>query len=217
LLFIEVLAAAIYVSAEEPYQVEWSAQLGSNADDYCRSVAVDSNGAAYVAGYTSTTGASSATQRSDFDAWIAKLDSQGGLLWKKPISSSDWDFGWAIAVDASGGAFVAGRTRGNLASKNQGDYDAWLAKFDSSGAQLWITQPGTSGSDSIRSVAVDSKGAVYMTGRTTGDLAGPNPGWYDACIAKIDSGGADVWKTQFGSSAIDCSNSVALIRRARST
>ena len=209
-LLIEIVAATIDVKAEEPYQVEWTAQLGSNGDDYCRSVAVDLTGAVYVAGYTSIQGTPPATRRSNFDAWIAKLDSQGSLLWKKPIESSEWEFGWAVAVDASGGALVAGRTEGNLAGENQGETDAWLAKFDSSGAQLWIQQLGTTGPDSIRSVAVDAQGAVYVTGRTLGNLAGPNSGWYDAWVAKFDPSGAVVWKTQFGSKAIDCSNSIAV-------
>ena len=48
----------------------------------------------------------------------------------------------------------------------------------------WKRQLGTSDSDASSSVATDSNGNVYISGDTTGSLAGANQGSYDACVVK---------------------------------
>ena len=207
-LLAAVLGTVSQVKAEAPYQVEWTAQLGSRHDDYSYSVAVDSEGATYLAGYTR--GNLAGTNRGGFDAWLAKFDSSGRELWRKQLGSSEWDFCWSVVVDASGSISATGRTKGDLAGHNQGDYDAWLAKFDGRGALLWKNQIGTTRSDSSRSLAVDRAGAVYVAGRTAGDLAGTNQGLYDVWLAKFDSAGAEVWRKQLGSNATDHTNSIAV-------
>ena len=46
--------------------------------------------------------------------------------------------------------------------------DAWLAKYDSNGDQLWLQQLGIKDDDEANGVAVDSAGNIYITGYTDG-------------------------------------------------
>lgn len=49
---------------------------------------------------------------------------------------------------------------------------------------MWKKQLGTSNQDESYGVTVDSKGNVYISGRTEGSLGGANQGGQDAWITK---------------------------------
>lgn len=82
-------------------------------------------------------------------------------------------------------------------------YDAYIAKYDLAGNQLWIRQFGTASDDNATGVAVDASG-VYVMGYTNGILSGPsNFGSSDAFIKKYDHNGNELWTTQFGTAGLD--------------
>jgi hypothetical protein len=62
----------------------------------------------------------------------------------------------------------------------------------------WNRQLGTSGVDQATAVDIDALGNVYVTGRTSGSLDGPNAGGYDLFLRKYDASGAVQWNHQFG-------------------
>lgn len=92
--------------------------------------------------------------------------------------------------------------------ENQGDRDAWVAKYDvGSGTQLWINQFGSAERDGAVSVALDGVGGVYIVGSTKGKLPGSdvdNEGSFDGFLAKHDaSSGKQLWVTQLGNAKQD--------------
>ena len=92
---------------------------------------------------------------------------------------------------------------GNSAS---GMVDAWIAKYDSSGAQTYITQFGTASDDYLNALAVDSSDDIYCGGYTEGAFSGfTNDGALkDAWFGKfLNSSGAQSWLEQFGSNGAD--------------
>ena len=117
--------------------------------------------------------------------------------WNTFLGSSNLDYGYSIAVDSSGNAYVVGRsdaTWGSPINPLSGQSDAFVAKLDSSGNLTWHTFLGGSGHDRGRAIAVDGDGNVYVTGRTDAtwgdDPVRPYTSDYDAFAAKLDSGGA---------------------------
>ncbi len=194
--------------AEAPYQVAWTAQIGTSAGDGSRSVAVDASGNVYISGWTQ--GDLGGPNAGDWDALLSKFDPSGNELWTTQIGTSSRDDSYSVAVAASGDVYISGKTRGDLGGANAGWYDASLSKFDSSGNELWTTQIGTSDGDESRSVAVAASGDVYISGRTEGDLGGPSAGGRDAFLSKFDASGNEVWTTQIGTSSSDYSESVAV-------
>ena len=130
--------------------------------------------------------------------------------WKRQIGTSVFDRSDSVALDAFGNAYITGYTRGDLGGSNAGGDDAFLSKFDSAGNELWTSQIGSTEQDLSYSVAVDASGNVYISGNTTGDLGGPNAGFYDAFLSKFDSSGNEAWTTQIGTKQWDRSSSVAV-------
>lgn len=81
--------------------------------------------------------------------------------------------------------YISGSTGGSLGGANQGDYDTWVAKYNSAGALVWKKQLGTFSSDSSSGVATDSNSNVYISGNTGGSLGGAFQGGFDdAWVAK---------------------------------
>lgn len=112
----------------------------------------------------------------------------------------------AIFVDSSGQVYVGGYVLGLLDStqSSAGNYDAFIAKYDSSGTQLWARQFGSSQADFVSTVAVDAAGNVYVAGTTLGSLGGfTNAGATDMFASEFDSNGNQLWIQQAGSAAID--------------
>jgi hypothetical protein len=117
-----------------------------------------------------------------------------------------------VAVDGAGNAFVVGGTDGTLPGQgSSGDSDAYTRKYDPAGNTLWFHQFGTPGADEAEAVAVDSTGAAYLVGRTEGSLGDhASAGGFDAYVQRVGPAGNQAWTTQFGSSADDYAQSVAL-------
>lgn len=171
--------------------IAWTRQFGYIIGDVAYSVVVDRLGNVYVAG-----GSSHALDWHSFlreevfgvdGAFLRKYDSSGNEIWTITFGASFLIIPTSVAVDSSGGVYVAGVTGGTLLSQSSsGGWDAFLRKYDSSGRELWTLQFGSSQIDQARSVAVDSSGNVYVAGYTGGILPGQSSsGGTDAFIRKF--------------------------------
>ena len=180
----------------------WTTQFDTTGFDFATAGAIDHVGQIYVAGYT--TDDFFVPSNDDRDAFLAKFDPLGQLLWTRKFGTANViDQGWAVAVDGVGNVLVAGVTQGSLGGPNQGGNDVFLLKLNASGDVLWSLQVGTPASDRSRSIAVDAVGNVYLGGLTEGSLGGPSLGRTDAFLLKFDPAGNQQWARQFGTSAYD--------------
>lgn len=101
-----------------------------------------------------------------------------------------------------------------------GDRDAFLVKFDGTGARQWATFMGGYTTEGGSSAAVDGSGNVVITGNTMSSdfpvasgflMSKPGPSWdYDAYVAKFDASGNRLWATYFGGTDVDGSSGVAV-------
>ncbi|MGI8550221.1 MAG: SBBP repeat-containing protein [Dehalococcoidia bacterium] len=95
----------------------YSTFLGGSGTDVSYAIAVDARGFAYVTGAASSTDfptTANAVQRSYgggiADAFVTKLDATGTtLLYSTYLGGSSQDFGFGIAVDGSGNAYLVGQ------------------------------------------------------------------------------------------------------------
>jgi hypothetical protein len=163
----------------------WNTFLGgNNSDTFGSALAVDGSGNVYVAGTCSfaTWGSPVHAFSGGDDAFAAKLDSSGNLIWSTFLGSGGEDHGEAVAVDGSGHVYVAGISRASWGSPvraHSGGYNAFAAKLDSSGNLIWNTFLSGGGD----AVAVDGSGNVYVAGSS---------------VAKLDSNGNPIWNTFLG-------------------
>jgi len=200
--------------------VIYSTYLGGGGDDAANGIAVDSSGAAYVTGNTTSSDFNTRAplqpaSRGASEAFVAKLSPDGSqLVYSTYLGSSGEDAGYGIAVDASGSAYVTGYTAANdfntqapLQSSNRGDFDAFVAKLNPTGSALsYSTYLGGAGGDLGSSIVVNGSGAAYVTGYTTSsDFNTKNPlqatygGGFDVFAAAINpAGSALVYSTYLG-------------------
>jgi hypothetical protein len=183
----------------------WIKQFGTSKTEESSGIAIDSSDNVYLTGYISGELAGSS------DAWVAKYSSNGDRIWFKQFGSATDDSSREIAIDSSDNVYLTGYTFGDLAGTNAGSSDAWIAKYNSNGDRAWIEQLASSSSDYSNNIAIDSKDNIYLTGITTGDLAGTNTtNSLDAWVTKYSSNGDRVWIEQFDSSDSDFSDGIAI-------
>lgn len=181
----------------------WVKQLGSgSAQTFGASVRVDSSGNVFVSG-AARAGLAGNTQHGDFDYLIAKHDSAGNLLWLKQNGvTSKITTGLGMELDSAGNPILSGGTTAGLNGNTQhGNDDYYIAKYDTNGNLVWLTQVGGAASTSTGALAltVDSADNVLVTGYTNASFAGNTlAGAQDAFVAKHDSNGNLTWLKQFG-------------------
>ena len=141
----------------------------------------------------------------------------------------DWTFdeGFSICTDNSGNLYVTGQagsstfpTQTLQGAYNQTTYggggrDAFILKFNSSGARIWATFYGGSSQDRGYSICTDNSGNLYVTGNTHSidfpiqTLQGAynqttyGGGGEDIFILKFNSSCARIWATFYGGSGND--------------
>jgi hypothetical protein len=100
------------------------------------------------------------------------VSAQDVKVWTRFTGSTSDDQGYAVAVDSSGNALVAGATQGSIAGGNAGRYDMFVAKYNAAGTRIWVRQRGSDQREFAYGVATDPSGNIYTTGYTGGDLDG---------------------------------------------
>ncbi|HYO80594.1 MAG TPA: DUF4214 domain-containing protein [Bryobacteraceae bacterium] len=220
--------------------VVWSAFIGGVGADQAMSIALDVDGAIYVSGLTDsanfplapTTAGTRPIQDTiggAQDAFMLKLNPEGSaLVYSTFFGGFGNDVANEIRVDANKQAAVAGTTastnlnaRGGPFAVSSGGSDAWAAKIAENGQGIvWSTYLGGSNADFGNSVAVDSTGAVYVTGstmsigfpRTTGVVQPTirSVNFADAFVTKISATGALVYSTYLGGAVYDDGVSIAV-------
>ncbi|MEA5579085.1 beta strand repeat-containing protein [Anabaena sp. UHCC 0451] len=117
------------------------------------------------------------------------------------FGTSDNDNARGISADSSGNVYVTGYTYGSLpGNTNQGDFDAFVVKYNNDGTQAWVKQFGTAGYDEANGISADSSGNIYVSGNTFRSLAD------NAYIAKYNTNGTQAWIKQFGSNNSEASS-----------
>jgi hypothetical protein len=162
--------------------LEYSTFLGGGARDVGSGIAVDAGGAAYVTGATASDnfplqaplqGTRKSLANID-DAFVTKLNATGtALVYSTYYGGLHGDQGYAIAVDATGAAYVGGYADSmwdfpqvapiGLAAGNN---EAFAAKLDPAGANaVYSSLLGGSDGDMAFAIAVDASANAYLVGQ----------------------------------------------------
>ncbi len=201
----DTLGGAFLAKYDTSGNQQWIRQFGPVVSDSANGVAVDAVGNAYVAGHSS--GPIGADPDSLGGAFLAKYNASGDQLWINQFGPIVFDTANGVAVDAAGNAYVAGYFSGEDGTSDS--RDILLAKYDTSGNQLWIQQFGTAVFDVAYEVAVDAAGNAYVAGESSGDIDG-DPDTLGGVLAKYDTSGNQLWVRQFGPAGTEIAYGVAL-------
>jgi hypothetical protein len=190
-------------------QLSWIKSFGGVWADTGRAIAIGGNGNIYVTGSSddSYTGHDSTM---DPNSFLAIYSPQGEKIKYQTLGFPSGDLGYAIDVANDGSVYIGGALSGAVAQVNAQGVDGYLAKYTSSGEQVWVKLIGEQHREEIHALTVDESGAVYVTGVTEGSLGGDNLGGYDGFVAKYLPSGERLWVSHFGSSGHDYVASITI-------
>ncbi len=208
----------------------WVKGIGGAGEDAGYDVAVDASGNSWVTGYFQGTvnfGLGEAHQTTlaggSQSVFVARFDGSGALVWAKMAGGGAGAIGQGIAVDAAGNSYVTGYVLGGATfgagEPNQttvtgaGNDDIFLARYDSTGALVWVKSAGGTGRDVGAAIAIDPSGNSSITGyfQATASFGVGDPsqtdlvsaGGWDIFVARYDSSGALVWVKRAGGTLDD--------------
>lgn len=168
----------------------WATYYGGQSSDEANTITIDKNsdiifgGGALSTNNIAYNGFKNTIAGSGF---FAKLDSSGARIWGSYFE------GAAIAgltTDDNNDIFFVGSTNKKSLGINtythqntiNGDYDAYLAKFDKDCNSIWGTFYGGSKSESASDVSVDKFGNIFITGMTISKDGIYHKGFIDSSI-----------------------------------
>jgi len=154
-------------------------------------------------------------------------EATGNHLFTLSAGSKMDDHGNSIASDTEGNLYITGNFGGEISFggemlKAKGEYDAYIAKFDSGGKHIWSKSFGgeaemtnMKSKAEATSIAVDEDGNIAISGFFRMDL---NLGgekfvsremFNDIFIAKYDNSGEHLWSKVFSGERNDISQKIA--------
>ncbi|MCM2265204.1 MAG: SBBP repeat-containing protein [Desulfuromonadales bacterium] len=183
-----VIQAASAAVGEYPLDVENMRKVGIAGNQTVIDSGQDGAGNLYVFGETFLETAGYVYR----ELYVAKFDPAGNLLkfWQLG-GSSNFDYGAALAVTASGAFTIACNTHlsDNLYTTYMG-----IASYSANGTLLWSDELSSGAVDEIHDLAVDAAGNIYACGYTTGRLNNKRYGGKeDYFLIKYSPQGGRLW------------------------
>lgn len=149
-------------------------RINNGGTNYVYGIALDSNDNSYVVGtnWDTSKGYYGIPSNGFYDSTISKFNSTGNGIWHRTVGNGGYGQFTKVVVDASDNVYAVGHTRKNgvrkfgTASLN-GDLDATVQGYTSSGDLIFSQAFGGTGEDMCKAVAVDSVNKrLYMVGST---------------------------------------------------
>ncbi len=201
----------------------WYTFLGGSKTDYGYVIALDSSGHVYVAGTSYGTWGDNPvrayTGSTDmYDVFVAKLNSDGSLVWNTFLGGSSYDSPNGITVDSADNIYVAGRSMAKWSETPvrayTASYDAFVARLNTGGSLIWHTFLGGSSVDYAYGLVTDLDGYIYVVGYVSAAWSETPVRAYtkggEGYAAKLNTDGSLIWHTFLGGSGTDYAYNIAL-------
>jgi uncharacterized protein (TIGR03437 family) len=212
------------VEAATPPLIDYVTYLGGSYTDTAAGIAVDSTGAAYVAGNTSSpdfpvTSTNLGTPSTNNCAFVTKFNPSGSAIdFSVCLANSQ---ATAFALDATGNIYLA------IDQFTPFFLSYTVVKLDPSAQNILYT---THIDNQAESLAVDAAGDVYVTGtagpglattqgvyqqqypggQCPGDINAPSSPCSNAFITKLSPSGSVAWSTYLGGTGPDDAHAIAV-------
>jgi hypothetical protein len=151
------------------------------------------------------------------------------LIYSTYIGGTYYDYGYAIAIDGVGNAYITGSTAstdyditsGAFQTTKEGGRDVFVTKLNNNGtALLYSTYIGGSSDEFGHAITIDDSGNAYINGETQSSnydiTAGAfqttfGGGTLDVFVSKLNSTGSNlIYSTYIGGSSNERGNSIAI-------
>jgi Beta-propeller repeat len=108
------------------------------------------------------------------DAFLVKFNNAGARQWSTYFGGGGSDYAYGVACDAGGNIYIGGQTNSATGiasaavfqSTLSGVQDGFFAKFTTTGALVFASYFGGSGTDGINAITCDATSNFIVTGQT---------------------------------------------------
>ncbi len=205
----------------------WANSFGLPVNDYGEGIDLDSESNVYICGRIRDT--DNVLSSVKHDIFIAKIDTDGNLIWSKTIGGSETDACESLII-SNDNIYATGYFSGTVdfdpgsginAITSTGVEDAYVLKLDTDGNFIWVKNMG--GTENTRGIdiKVDNEENIYTTGCFSGtvdfnpgtetynltSITGGFDGW-DIFVSKLDTNGNFIWAKSVGGSDDDESSAI---------
>lgn len=194
----------------------WAMRFGGVESESLGAMRLGASGALIIAGnYNSelTLGNTTFQAIAEADAYLAKLDDTGSVLWAKSAGSNDNDVSIDVEEDTEGNLLWLGQYWVSAVFENDTIHSGpnakayFLAKYDPEGTLLWVNTINGTTTKVASDLVLDTEDNIYLTGYYSdnlliGDTTLVAQAEEDAFIAKYDAQGNLSWGRTYGSSGI---------------
>ena len=201
-------------------EINWTKTYGGDLNDEAKSIITTPDGGYAIAGSSESLNGdlNGSNQSGTYDYWLMKLDANGNMEWNKTYGGSGDDQAEEVISTPDGGYLISGFSKSNDGdiSGNNGFYDHWLVKTDTSGNLEWEKSYGYAGEDRAFSVIVTNDGGYLTAGSlSVEEYKGPNQisksakflqalhGVGEFWVHKLNVKGEVEWEKFFGGSNND--------------
>lgn len=217
-------------------QWQWVEVAGGTDADYAWKVTTDLQDHVYVVGRFGGVAKFSTwtlTSRGSFDAYVAKLNTQGQWLWVQQAGGQGHDQTDGVVTDRQGNVYITGYfysvlsgttltagTFGTFTLAPQGGFDFFVARLDPQGNWQWVNYATGSDKDYSHDIGLDASGNVYIVGDTgspsmtfgslTVTTTVGSQQQRDIITASLDSKGQWIWAQASGGPGFDGSYDMAV-------
>lgn len=141
------------------------------ATDVGRELVIDGSGSVFVVGEfrgTANFGPTTLTSVGGNDAFVAKLDQNGTVLWANRWGAASGDIGRGVGIDATGNVYALGSRLTSPPGAAGNGYD--ILKFSPTGAAVWAKWISTGSQPTNGGLAVDAAGNTFVAGKFQGSV-----------------------------------------------
>ncbi len=199
---------------------DWASYFGGSSGDPVLSMDIDYADNILIAGFTVsqnmpvTPGCFQSTLGGQKDAFVAKFNSTGSLIWSTYYGGIGVEDAHVVSTDVDGNVLLSGDTgssdfpisTGCYQSFLAGGFDIYLVKFSPAGLRLWATYFGGTSNEDSYGLITDPNKNIYLTGNTSSNdfpLEGNSyqstkNGIGSSYFAKFDLAGQLKWSTFYG-------------------
>lgn len=189
----------IYLIKTDPFgNKEWTKTLGGTKGEVAKSIQQSRDGGFIIAGATESKGNGS------YDAYLAKIDDSGNLLWDRTFGGPSMDSAFDVKQTSDGGYITVGELGGSK-DRGSGLSDVYLVKTDANGNMQWDSVLGGDGMSIGLSVIQSKDGSYVITGVTSNGNITQDSSLY---LIKTDDHGQYIWKKKIGNAGANYGNSI---------
>lgn len=189
---------------------------GTNSEIHLETIQTADGG--YLSGGQSFSGISGDKSQPNWDPtqgsndyWIIKTDAQGVKQWDKRFGGTSFELFGSVRQTADGGYIISGSSfsgiSGDKTQDNQGSWDYWVVRTNSTGVKIWDKRFGGLEDDFATCMDRTADGGYLIGGYSKsnqgGDKTQPCQGNWDYWVVKINDQGNLVWDKTFGGNYTD--------------